>query len=150
MEKKTADGQALEYNGSKGIVRFLIFCFGLVSLGLALVTVVIRGIPTTPFLLLSGAAFSRSSPRMHGWIHNHPRLGPLLRNLKEGRGLSLKTKLFALTSAWLVLGSFAVFGSIPTATRIGFIALACLKTILMFTLIPTLDESKLEGEICQK
>ncbi|GAB6091412.1 hypothetical protein JCM12856_30060 [Spirochaeta dissipatitropha] len=80
---------------------------------------------------------------MHSWIHNHPKLGPLLRNLREGRGLSMKTKLFALTSAWLVLGSYAVFGSMPTAARIALIALVCLKTILMFTVIPTSEEEKI-------
>lgn len=87
------------------ILRVFLFAAGTLFLGIGAIAVVIRGIPTTPFLLLSAACYSRSSERMHRWIYGHPRFGPLLRDLQEGKGMTLRAKLFALGLGWLAIGN---------------------------------------------
>jgi uncharacterized membrane protein YbaN (DUF454 family) len=62
-------------------------------------------LPTTPFLLLAAYWFSRSSLRLHRWLHNHPWFGPPIRQWQATRSVSRGTKLKALS---LLLVSFSV------------------------------------------
>lgn len=78
---------------------------GFVSLGLALLGVVLPVLPTTPFLLLAAACFARSSPRFHRWLLDHPSFGPLVREWQEHRSIPYRTKLFAIG---LMMSSIAV------------------------------------------
>lgn len=119
------------------ILRLVLFVAGTLSLGIGAVAVVIRGIPTTPFLLLAVGCYSRSSERMHRWIYNHPRFGLLLRDLKEGRGLTLRVKLTALLLAWLAIGGFAIFVARSLHLRLFLVGLVVVKTIVMVFVLPT-------------
>ncbi len=74
--------------------------------GLALVGVVVPGLPTFPFLLLAGWAASRGSRRLHHWLHSHPRFGPSLAEWHEQRAISTRAKTVAvalLVLSWLIL-----------------------------------------------
>ncbi|THB76200.1 MAG: DUF454 domain-containing protein [Desulfobulbaceae bacterium] len=52
--------------------------------------------PTTPFLILALALFSKSSPRFHQMLLNNPRFGPVLQQWEEERTLARKTKYKAI------------------------------------------------------
>lgn len=76
-------------------------CVGLGSAGAVLPLV-----PTTPFLLVAAYAASRSSPRLHAWLYEHPRFGPLLRDWRDHRALRPRTKrvaLLLLAASWIVM-----------------------------------------------
>lgn len=64
-------------------LRWLWQSLGLLFLALGLVGVLLPVVPTTPFLLVSAAAFARSSPRLHRWLLEHPVFGPPIRNWEE-------------------------------------------------------------------
>src|SRR3546814_20051788 len=48
------------------------------SLGLGLVGVVVPGLPTVPFVLLSAYAAARGSERLHRWLLAHRVFGPMI------------------------------------------------------------------------
>lgn len=73
-------------------------------------------LPTTPFLLLALACFTRSSPRLEAWLMNHPRFGKPLRDWRRNGAISRKAKLAAVG---LMAASYAVFffGTSPPLWR---------------------------------
>ena len=75
-------------------------------IGLAFAGVFLPLLPTTPFLLVAAWAAARSSPRLHDWLYQHPRFGPLLRDWREHRALRPRTKVIALVlvaASWLLM-----------------------------------------------
>ena len=77
------------------VVRTGWIAAGLVSLVLAVLGAVLPLLPTTPFVLLAAYCFSRSSPRLHGWLVNHRVAGPMIRNWRDHRAISLRAKILA-------------------------------------------------------
>nr|MBL8455457.1 YbaN family protein [Zoogloeaceae bacterium] len=72
--------------------RILTAAAGVVALALGLIGIVVPGLPTTPFILLAAACFSRASPRLHRWLLAHRQLGPLVRDWEHHRSLPLTVK----------------------------------------------------------
>ena len=73
---------------------------------LALLGIVVPGLPTTPFVLLAAWCASRGSRRLHDWLMHHPRLGPPLADRREQRAVSTRAKLLAvafLAASWLIM-----------------------------------------------
>lgn len=92
--------------------RGLLVAAGLLSLGLGLLGVVLPGLPTTPFVLLSAACFAKASPRLHRWLTQHRFLGPMVRDWETHRSLPLRVKWVSTSlmltmvglSAWQLAG----------------------------------------------
>jgi uncharacterized membrane protein YbaN (DUF454 family) len=82
-------------------------CVGLGGLG-----VVLPGLPTTPFVVLAAACFARSSPRLLAWLLDHRLFGPLIRDFRAGRGVSLRVKAWALGCMTVFVG-FALGPGLP-------------------------------------
>ncbi len=84
--------------------RTLWLCVGLTATGLGLIGVVLPLMPTTVFLILAAYAFARSSPRLHGWLTEHPRFGPLILDWHEHGSINRKAKLMAVAVMALTFG----------------------------------------------
>jgi len=91
------------------LVRALFFIAGTITLVLGAVGIVLPVLPTTPFLLLALACYCRSSERMTRWMLNNRYFGKYIRNYTEGKGIPLKTKLFALVILWTTIVISAIF-----------------------------------------
>lgn len=119
------------------LVRLAYFVFGCVTFALALTGIVVRGIPTTPFLLLTAFAFARSSPRLHRWLLGHRRFGPILRDLQAGRGLTFRFKAASIAFSWSLMLATAIW-LVPSWPIRLFLALAASIQLYVFLrVIPT-------------
>jgi len=63
--------------------RWLLLGLAWLCIMLGMVGIVLPVMPTVPFLLVAAWAASRSSPRLHHWLHTHPRFGHLLRDWED-------------------------------------------------------------------
>ena len=72
------------------------FTIGVLSLSLGYIGIVVPGLPTTVFILISAWAFSKCSERFTAWLENHRIFGPIILNWKTYRGLSRRAKKLAI------------------------------------------------------
>lgn len=95
----------------------LIACGGLaVALGTA--GVFLPLLPTTPFLLVAAACFSRSSDRHYEWLLNHRWFGPYLRQYREHRTIPVRAKVVTLVVLWVTIAPTAFLFSDSIIVRI--------------------------------
>jgi uncharacterized membrane protein YbaN (DUF454 family) len=76
-------------------MRKVYFILGLIFVAIGLVGALLPVLPTTPFLLVAVACFSRSSPRFEAWLLNHPTFGPPIRQWRERGVINRGAKAFA-------------------------------------------------------
>lgn len=89
-------------------VRALLWVAGSVSLVLGIIGVVLPGLPTTPFILLSAACYAKASPRLHQWLLNHRWFGAMLRDWERDHSLTRRSKTIAVVSM-MVMVSFSIW-----------------------------------------
>jgi uncharacterized membrane protein YbaN (DUF454 family) len=98
---------------------------------LAIIGVLLPILPTTPFLILALALFSKSSPRFHKMLLDNKWFGPSLKQWEQNKTLSRKTKYKATA---LIVITFAIsigllFGRIKLQFMLVGIALGLLLFI---------------------
>lgn len=82
--------------------------FGGVAVALGTIGLFLPLLPTTPFLLLAAACFSRSSDRHYEWLLSHRWFGPYLRQYREHRTIPMRAKVVTLVILWGTIGPTAI------------------------------------------
>lgn len=107
-----------------GVMRYLLVFAGALFLMLGVVGIFLPLLPTTPFLLLSAAAFFRSSPRLYSWLLAHRHLGPYIKNFRENKAIPLRVKIVSVSMVWITLMYCAVCIASEWWLRSFFVVLA--------------------------
>ena len=81
------------------------------ALGLGIVGIVVPGLPTVPFVLLSAYAAARGSARLHAWLLAHRRFGPLIRDWQAEGAVSRRAKWLA--TVMMAAAAIVMFLSAP-------------------------------------
>ena len=89
----------------QALKRYLLLSIGLLSVILGAIGAVLPVIPTTPFLILALACFSKSSPRFHRMLLNNKWVGPSLTEWEQNKTISRQIKFRAMV---LVVISFTI------------------------------------------
>lgn len=84
-------------------MKTLYIILGSISLVLGIIGIFLPLLPTTPFLLLTAAAYFKGSPRLYEWLLNHKYLGPYIRNFRENKAIPLRAKIISVTLVWLTM-----------------------------------------------
>ncbi len=73
-------------------VRWLLYAVAVLCIVLAVVGVLVPGMPTTVFLIMAAWAAARSSPALHARLLAHPWFGSLLREWQRGGYVGRRAK----------------------------------------------------------
>ena len=71
------------------LFRGILIISGSFFFELGIIGIVIPLLPTTPFLLLAAACYSRSSKKFYNWLLNNKWFGPYITNYLDGKGIPL-------------------------------------------------------------
>ena len=85
-------------------MRVFLVVIGATSFVLGVVGIFVPMLPTTPFLLLSAAAWVKASPQLYEWLLRHKVFGEYIRNYREHRAIPLRVKITSVSLVWLTIG----------------------------------------------
>ena len=103
---------------ARGAKRLLYWLMAGVFFLLAMLGVVLPGIPTTPFLLLMCYFLLCVSPGMHAKAMAWPLVGGPLRDWRDQGGVRRSVKHLAYAMVTLVVGSTLIFGQLSVMLKI--------------------------------
>ena len=123
-----------------GPARLLYLALGASSLVMTVVGLIVPGIPTVPFLLLSSYGFARSSPRVNRWLRQTQFLGPILTEWEHHGGVSRrsKKKLIGLTVVIIVIA--VIFAPLSPIGLILILVMASLSAYGVYRLPSSPEE----------
>ena len=83
--------------------KYFFLTAGVLSLGTGIVGIFVPLLPTTPFILLSGFCFLKSSKTMYKWLINHKVFGKYIENYLKYRAVTLQSKIVSIVILWGVI-----------------------------------------------
>ena len=104
------------------VSRYVLIGLGSIFLGLGILGVFLPILPTTPFVLLAGACYARSSERLHQWLLSNRVLGPSIREWDENKSIGLRAKITAILMI-VASFSFTIYVMEELVVRIGLAVL---------------------------
>ncbi|PLX85449.1 MAG: DUF454 domain-containing protein [Desulfuromonas sp.] len=116
------------------VLRAALTALGLCCTALGVLGIFLPLLPTVPLLLLAAACFARSSERFHGWLLEHPRLGPMIRGFLDGQGIPLRAKITAIGLIWLTIPISVLFFIPLLWAKVFLIAIGLCTTIYLLRL----------------
>ncbi len=118
-------------------MKRLYIVLGFLSLGVGCVGIVVRGLPTTPFVLLSASLFAKSSERWYNWLVSNRLFGKFIKQFAEERGMSLKMKIISISLMWTMISISALtFESLHM--KIFLLLMGLIGTVVMGFAIKTI------------
>lgn len=114
--------------------KIVFIILGSICVILGLIGIIVPLLPTTPFLLLAAFFYGKSSKRLQQWLFNNRVFGAYLTNYVEGRGISIRNKVYTLTFLWLAIGYTIFFIISNFLIRLLLLLIAICVTIHILTI----------------
>ena len=123
------------------MIKILLIFLGTLSLGFGILGIVLPGLPTTPFLLLSAGLYLRSSEKLYQVIVQNRLVGPYILKFNNNKGMSLRAKVVAILIMWGMIFISVVFLVDSQALDLILFFVGLAGTIVMGFVIPTINSS---------
>ena len=85
------------------IKKIIYIVLGFISLALGAIGAVLPILPTTPFLLVAGFFFARSSEKLNNWFKQTKLYKNNLEHFVKGEGMDVKTKVRIMTMVTIIM-----------------------------------------------
>lgn len=124
------------------IKKIIYIILGTLSLILGAIGIVVPGLPTTAFLLLTAALYVRSSERLYNKLISNRYLGPYILEFQKNKGMTKRLKLQAIGTMWVMITISCVFFIQSTLVVLVVIALGIIGTVVMGFIVRTVSPPK--------
>ena len=121
------------------IIKSLYIIGGTISFILAIIGIVVPGLPTTPFALLSAFLYAKSSNKLYNWLLNNKILGSRIRAYHKQKGVKRKEKIGVIIfmTAMVLFSSFVVIKVVYL--RMIILSLGFIGAIVVWFFVPTAE-----------
>jgi uncharacterized membrane protein YbaN (DUF454 family) len=122
-------------------MKILYTTLGFISLGIGCAGIVVRGLPTTPFVLLAASLFAKSSERWYNWLISNRLFGKFIEDFAREKGMSLKIKIISISLMWAMITISAMtFKSLHM--KLFLLVMGVIGTIVMGFIVKTIRVKK--------
>jgi len=121
------------------MLKPLFIFLGTITLILGIIGIVVPGLPTTPFLLLTAGLYVRSSDKLYNMLISNRILGIYIKNYRENKAISKRTRIYAITIMWVMISISAFYFIQLTIIRIILLVVGIAGTIVI-SRIPTIKK----------
>lgn len=119
------------------IIKLIFIFSGTISLCIGVINIIIPGLPTTPFLLLSAFFYLKSSDKLYNKLITNRVLGRYISDFYKRKGMTAWTKIVSITTMWVMIIISGTFFLQTLTSRIILISLGIAGSIVMGLFIPT-------------
>lgn len=123
------------------LLKAIMISLGTVSLLLGVSGLFIPGLPTTPFLLLTAVLYVRSSDKLYQLLITNKLLGAYILHFRMNKGMTKKSKIFAICTMWLMITISSVFFLTQFHFKLLVLVIGVIGTIIMGFIVPTVYNS---------
>jgi hypothetical protein len=124
------------------LYKFLLVFLGTLSLIIGLIGVVVPGLPTTPFLLLTAGLYVKGSDRMYRAFIKNKFFGQRIVQYASGQGMLLTDKLVSIASMWLMISLSCYFFISSSLLIVTVVLLGITGTLVLWLFVPTQKKEK--------
>ena len=118
----------------------LLIILGTLSLSIGIVGIVVPGLPTTPFLLLTAGLYIKSSDRLYNKLISNRLVGPYIIKYNKNKGMSLKLKFYSITLMSIIITISCVCFIDSSLLKLIILALGLIGAIVMMFIVPTVNQ----------
>lgn len=111
-------------------MRAIFLLLGHLSIAVGFIGIFVPLLPTTPFVLLAAACYSRGSERFHSWLREHPRFGPMIHSWREHGAIGTRPKIIAVITVVASVTYSVICLGMPWSAAALLVGLAMLTFIL--------------------
>ena len=113
--------------------RRLWIAAGTLFLVIGTVGIILPLLPTTPFLLVAAACYSRGSERLYKWLLGNRWFGKFIKDYLEKRAIPVKAKVLAISVIWLTIGASVFLAVHVLPVKIVLVVIAAGVTLYLLT-----------------
>lgn len=117
------------------ILKTVFIICGTISLILGIIGIVVPGLPTAPFLLLTAFLYYKGSEKLYNKITGNHAIGKKIRQIKENKGITVKMKIYSLLTMWAMLAISSYLTGYPFFLLL--ILLGNIGTLILVFKVPT-------------
>jgi uncharacterized protein len=129
------------------IKRTFLIGIGTLSIALGVIGIFLPVLPTTPFLILAGACYMRSSKKLYKQLIENIWIGHYLRNYYEKRGIPLHAKVVSISFLWITMGISMFFFVKIFWMRIILLSIGAGITVFLLSQKTLMSNSNRNGKI---
>lgn len=120
-------------------LKSVFILLGTLSLFVGVIGIVVPGLPTTPFLLLTAGLYIKSSDKLYTKLINNRLVGSYILTFKQRQGMTRKSKIYAISTMWAMIALSCIFFIEPISIILVVLACGIIGTIVMGIVVPTVN-----------
>ncbi len=120
--------------------KVLFFILGSLSLCIGMAGIVIPGLPTTPFILLTAWLYLKSSDTIHQKLVSSRFPGNYIREYQRNKGMTIRIKIKAIVMVVMMIGLSVIFLIDQRPMKLLILTLGVTGIITILLIVPTASQ----------
>ena len=123
------------------LIKVLFIVLGTISLIVGIIGIVVPGLPTTPFILLTALLYIKSSKKLYQKLIGNKLVGFYIVEYQKKKGMTMRTKLTSIGIMWVMIALSCTFFITLYSIKIIVLLVGIIGTFIMGLIVPTASVS---------